>query len=333
MATRELTYSQALREALTEEMRRDPNIVLMGEDIGAYGGVFRVTEGLFAQFGPDRVKDTPISEAAFVSMGVGMAMTGKRPVVELMFMDFALVSADSIWNQAAKMRPMSGGKVQVPLVIRTQQGGGRGNGAQHSQCFETFFTHVPGMKVVLPATPYDAKGLLKSALRDGNPVMFIEHKLLYSTKGMVPEEEYLVPLGQADVKRPGSDLTIVAYSRQLLFALQAAEKLEKEHGISAEVIDLRSTVPLDIETVIGSVQKTHRLLVTHESHAACGVGAEVAAQVMERAFDQLDAPIARVAALNVPIHVAKPLEEHVLPQPQHIVEAAVELMKGRAKVR
>jgi pyruvate dehydrogenase E1 component beta subunit len=329
VATRELTYSQALREALTEEMRRDPHIILMGEDIGDYGGVFRVTEGLIKEFGPQRVKDTPISEAAFVSMGVGMAMTGKRPVVELMFMDFALVAADSIFNQAAKMRSMSGGRVEVPMVIRAQQGGGRGNGAQHSQCFETVFTHIPGLKVAIPATPYDAKGLLKTAIRDGNPVMFIEHKLLYQTKGPVPEEEYTIPLGLADVKRAGTDLTIVSYSRQLLFALQAAETLHKEHGISAEVVDLRSTVPLDIETVIASVKKTHRLLVTHEAHAACGVGAEVAAQVMERAFDELDAPVARVAARNLPIPVAKPLEEAVLPQPHHIVEAAVTLVAGR----
>ncbi len=333
MASRELTYAQALREALSEEMTRDPNIILMGEDIAHYGGVFRVTEGLLAKFGPQRVKDTPISESAFVSMGVGMAMTGKRPVVELMFMDFALVCADSIFNQAAKMRSMSGGRVKVPLVIRAQQGGGRGNGAQHSQSFETLFTHIPGIQVAIPATPYDAKGLLKTALRQDNPVMFIEHKLLYQTKGMVPEEEYTIPLGRADVKRVGTDLTIVSYSRQLLFALQAAETLEKEHGISAEVIDLRCTVPMDIDTVIASLRKTHRLLVTHEAHASCGVGAEVAMRVMERAFDELDAPIARVAGLDLPIPVARSLEEEVLPQPRHIVEAAVELMKGRVKIR
>jgi pyruvate dehydrogenase E1 component beta subunit len=322
---RELTYTQALREALTEEMHRDPNIILMGEDIGHYGGVFRVTEGLFGTFGPDRVRDTPISESAFVGMAVGMAMTGKRPMAELMFMDFALVAADQIWNQAAKMRSMSGGRVKVPLVIRAQQGGGRGNGAQHSQSLETFFTHIPGIKVAIPATPYDAKGLLKSALRDDNPVVVIEHKLLYPTKGMVPEEEYTIPLGKADVKREGTDLTIVSYSRQLLFALQAAETLEKEHGISAEVIDLRCTVPLDMDTVIQSLKKTHRLLVTHEAHAACGVGAEVAMQVMERAFDELDAPIMRVAGMNVPIPVAKQLEEEALPQPQDIVEGALKL--------
>ncbi|GIV84633.1 MAG: TPP-dependent acetoin dehydrogenase complex, E1 protein subunit beta [Candidatus Roseilinea sp.] len=325
---RELTYTQALREALTEEMERDPNIILMGEDIGAYGGVFRVTEGLLARFGPERVRDTPISEAGFIGMGVGLAMTGKRPVPELMFMDFALVAADSIWNQAAKMRAMSGGRVKVPMVIRAQQGGGRGNGAQHSQSFEALFTHIPGFKVVLPATPADAKGLLKSALRDENPVMFIEHKLLYNTKGPVPDGEYTIPLGVADVKREGSDLTIVSYSRQLLFALEAAETLQKEHGISAEVIDLRCTVPMDIETIVKSLRKTHRLLITHESHASCGVGAEIAMRVMETAFDELDAPIMRVAGLDVPIPVAKTLEDVVLPQPDAIARGALKLMKG-----
>ena len=325
---RELTYTQALREALTEEMERDPNIILLGEDIGNYGGVFRVTEGLIHKFGDKRVKDTPISEAGFVGLSVGMAMTGKRPVAELMFMDFALVCADQIWNQAAKLRSMSGGRVQMPLMIRAQQGGGRGNGAQHSQSFETFFTHIPGFKVALPATPADAKGMLKSALRDPNPVMFIEHKLLYNTKGEVPEGEHLVPLGKADVKREGTDLTIVSYSRQVLLALEAAETLQKEHGISAEVVDLRSTVPMDMDTVIASLKKTHRLLVTHESHAACGVGAEVAMRVMERAFDELDAPIMRVAGMDLPIHSAKSLEDIVLPQSPAIVKGALKLMKG-----
>jgi len=326
---RELTYTQALREALSEEMERDPNIILMGEDIAAYGGVFRVTEGLLAKFGPDRVRDTPISEAGFIGMGVGLAMTGKRPVPELMFMDFALVAADSIWNQAAKMRAMSGGRVKVPMVIRAQQGGGRGNGAQHSQSFEALFTHIPGFKVVLPATPADAKGLLKSALRDENPVMFIEHKLLYNTRGPVPDGEYTIPLGLADVKREGTDLTIVSYSRQLLFALEAAETLQKEHGISAEVVDLRCTVPMDMQTIIASLRKTHRLLITHESHASCGVGAEIAMRVMEMAFDELDAPIMRVAGLDVPIHVSKPLEDLVLPQPDAIVRGALRLMNGQ----
>ena len=232
---RELTYSKALREALTEEMERNPDIILLGEDIGVYGGVFKVTEGLLARFGPERVIETPISEAGFVSAAVGLAMTGKHPMAELMFMDFAYVAADSIFNQAAKMRYMSGGRAQVPLTIRTQQGGGRGNAAQHSQSLETLFTHIPGLKVVLPATPYDAKGLLKSALRDPNPVMFIEHKLLYNTKGLVPDGEYTVPLGQADIKRPGGDATVVSWSRTVLHTLEAAE-LAAADGIDVEEI-------------------------------------------------------------------------------------------------
>lgn len=309
---RELTYAQALREALTEEMTRDPNILLLGEDIGVYGGVFKVTEGLLAKFGPERVRETPISEAGFVGMGVGLALTGKRPVCELMFMDFAFVAADQIFNQAAKMHYMSGGRVKVPLVIRTQQGGGRGNAAQHSQSLETLFTHIPGLKVVLPATPYDAKGLLKSALREDNPVIFIEHKLLYATRGPVPEEEYLIPLGKAEVKRAGRDVTLVSYSRALLHALEAAEEAATL-GLSVEVIDLRCTVPLDLDVVLASVRKTGRLVIAHEAHRRLGVGAEIAALVQEHAFDYLDAPIVRVGALDVPIPASKPLEDAVLP--------------------
>ncbi|MEZ4769371.1 MAG: alpha-ketoacid dehydrogenase subunit beta [Caldilineales bacterium] len=317
---RELTYSKALREALIEEMARDPDIVLLGEDIGVYGGVFKVTEGLLARFGPERVIETPISEAGFIGAAVGLAMTGKHPMAELMFMDFAYVAADSIFNQAAKMRYMSGGRAQVPLTIRTQQGGGRGNAAQHSQSLETFFTHIPGLKVVLPSTPYDAKGLLKSALRDPNPVMFIEHKLLYNTKGLVPDGEYTIPLGQADIKRPGSDATVVSWSRTVLHALEAAE-LAAADGIDVEVIDLRCTVPLDIDTVVESVRKTGRLVVAHEAHRRLGVGAEVAALVQELAFDYLDAPVERVGALDIPTPYSKPLEDEALPDADKILQA------------
>jgi pyruvate/2-oxoglutarate/acetoin dehydrogenase E1 component len=317
---RELTYSRALREALTEEMERNPDILMLGEDIGVYGGVFKVTEGLLDRFGPERVIETPISEAGFVGAAVGLAMTGKHPVVELMFMDFAYVAADSIFNQAAKMRYMSGGRAQVPLVIRTQQGGGRGNAAQHSQSLETFFTHIPGLKVVLPSTPYDAKGLLKSALRDPDPVVFIEHKLLYNTRGDVPEEEYTIPLGQADIKRAGKDATVVSWSRTVLHALEAAE-LASQQGIDVEVIDLRCTVPLDIDTVLASVKKTGRLVVAHEAHRRLGVGAEIASLVQERAFDYLDAPIERVGAMDIPIPYSKPLEDKALPGVEHIVRA------------
>jgi acetoin:2,6-dichlorophenolindophenol oxidoreductase subunit beta len=323
---RELTYTQALREALTEEMTRDPNILLLGEDIGVYGGVFKVTEGLLAKFGPERVRETPISEAGFVGAAVGLAMTGKHPVAELMFMDFAWVASDQIFNQAAKMRYMTGGRVKVPMVIRTQQGGGRGNGAQHSQSLETIFTHIPGLKVVLPATPYDAKGLLKSALRDENPVIFIEHKLLYSTKGPVPEEEYLIPLGVAEVKRGGQDVTLVSLSRTVLFSLEAAEDAARE-GISVEVIDLRTTVPLDLEAILTSVRKTGRLVIAHEAHRRLGIGAEIAALVQEHAFDYLDAPIARVGALDVPIPASKPLEDVVLPGKAQILDAVRKIVK------
>lgn len=317
---REITYSQALREALTEEMERDPHIVLLGEDIGVYGGVFKVTEGLLARFGPERVIETPISEAGFVSAAVGLAMTGKHPMAELMFMDFAYVAADSIFNQAAKMRYMSGGRAQVPLVIRTQQGGGRGNAAQHSQSLETFFMHIPGLKVVLPATPYDAKGLLKTALREPNPVIFVEHKLLYNTKGPVPEEPYTIPLGQADVKRPGEDVTLVSLSRTVLHALEAAE-LAARQGISVEVIDLRCVVPLDLDVILASVKKTNRLVVAHEAHRRLGIGAEIAALVQEHAFDYLDAPVERVGAMDIPIPYSKPLEDAALPSPATILQA------------
>jgi pyruvate dehydrogenase E1 component beta subunit len=317
---RELTYAHALREAIVEEMDRNPNIILLGEDIGVYGGVFKVTDGLLARFGSDRVRETPISEAGFVGAAVGLAMTGKHPMAELMFMDFAWVAADQIFNQAAKLRYMSGGRVQVPMVIRTQQGGGRGNAAQHSQSLETIFTHIPGLKVVLPATPYDAKGLLKSAFRDPNPVIFIEHKLLYATKGPVPEEEYILPLGQADVKRPGQDVTLVSLSRTVLHALEAAEEVAQE-GISVEVIDLRCTVPLDLEAILASVRKTGRLVIAHEAHRRLGIGAEVAALVQEHAFDYLDAPIQRVGAMDVPIPYSPPLESQVLPGKDHIVAA------------
>jgi pyruvate dehydrogenase E1 component beta subunit len=316
---RELTYSQALREALIEEMERDPNVILLGEDIGVYGGVFKVTEGLLARFGPERVRETPISEAGFIGAAAGLAMCGKRPIAEIMFMDFVWVAADQIWNQVAKMRQMSGGQVSVPLVIRTQQGGGRGNAAQHSQSLEAHFTHIPGIKVALPATPYDAKGLLKGAIRDPDPVIVIEHKLLYNTKGPVPEGEYLIPLGVADVKRPGRDVTVIAVSRTVLHALEAAEMLAGE-GIDIEVIDLRTTVPLDMETVVQSVRKTGHVVVAHEAHRTCGVGAEIAARIMEEAFDYLDAPVQRVAALDVPIPYSQPLELAVLPGPADIVQ-------------
>ena len=315
-----LTYAQALNEALREELRLDPRVFLLGEDIGHHGGIFRVTKDLIEEFGPDRVRDTPISESSFVGIGIGAAMAGMRPVVELLFMDFALVAADQIVNQAAKLRYMAGGTVSVPIVIRAQQGGGRGNGAQHSQSFESWFAQVPGLIVVAPCTPADAKGLLKSSIHAGNPVIFIEHKLLYNTKGEVPEGDEVIPIGKADIKRCGRDIMIVSYSRTLLFALEAAETLSQQ-GIEAEVIDLRTIEPLDMQTILESIRGTGRLLVVHESHSNCGLGAEIIARVNEQAPERLIMPARRLGAKHVPIPVAEPLENAVLPQPDDIVRA------------
>jgi pyruvate dehydrogenase E1 component beta subunit len=316
-----MTYAQALNEALREELRADERVFIMGEDVGLHGGIFRVTKDLMEEFGPERVRDTPISESGFVGLAVGAAMAGMRPVVELLFMDFALVAADQIVNQAAKLRYMSGGQVSVPLVIRTQQGGGRGNGAQHSQSFESWLAQVPGLIVIAPATPADAKGLLKSAIHAGNPVVFIEHKLLYNTKGEVPEAQEPIPIGKAAVRRWGRDLTIVSYSRSLLHALEAAELLAGK-GIEAEVVDLRTIAPLDMDTVCQSVKDTGRLLVVHEAHAACGLGAEIIAQVYERIPQALLSPARRLGAKHVPIPVAEVLENAVLPQVEDIVHLA-----------
>ncbi|WP_044747472.1 alpha-ketoacid dehydrogenase subunit beta [Bacillus alveayuensis] len=317
--SRIITYAQAINKALREEMQANENIVLFGEDIGEYGGVFKVTKGLYNEFGEDRVIDTPISEAGFVGIGVGAAITGMRPIIEIMWIDFTLVAMDQILNQAAKLSYMSGGQTKVPLVIRTQGGGGRGNGAQHSQSLEGLFAQFPGIKVVCPSNPYDAKGLLKASIQEESPVMFIEHKLLYNMKGEVPEEEYIIKLGKADIKRKGKDVTVVALSRMVNFALEAAEQLEQE-GIDAEVIDLRSLVPLDIDSVLNSVRKTHRLVIVHEASTTFGWGAEIVARVQMEAFDELDAPIARVGAKDVPIPYNMELEKETLPQVKDIVD-------------
>ena len=313
-----ITYAQALNQALREELRTDPRVFLMGEDIGLHGGIFRVTADLFAEFGAERIRDTPISESGFIGLGIGAAIAGMRPVVELLFMDFALVAADQIVNQAAKLRYMAGGTLSVPIVIRAQQGGGRGNGAQHSQSFESWMAQIPGLIVIAPSTPADAKGLLKAAIRAGNPVVFIEHKLLYNTKGEVPDGEHVLPIGRADIKRSGRDVTIVAYSRMLLLALEAAMQLA-DKGIEAEVIDLRTIEPLDMDTVIASVKGTGRLLVVHEAHSNCGVGAEIIARMYEQAQDALVVPPRRLGAKHVPIPVAEVLENFVLPQVDDIV--------------
>ncbi|HSB73167.1 MAG TPA: alpha-ketoacid dehydrogenase subunit beta, partial [Candidatus Methylomirabilis sp.] len=295
----EVTFVEALRATLETEMRRDPSLMLIGEDIGRYGGIFGVTKGLLEKFGPQRIRSTPISESAIIGAALGAALTGVRTVAELMYVDFTACAMDQIVNQVAKMHYMSGGKLRIPLVIRTHGGGGRGNAAQHSQNLEAWFLHVPGLKIAMPSTPADAKGLLATAIRDDNPVLFIEHKLLYATKGMVPDGEHLVPLGEADVKRPGRDVTIVTISHMVQKALRAAERLAAE-GIDAEVIDLRTLAPLDLGTVLRSVRKTNRVVIAHEACRRGGFGGELAAQIQEEAFDFLDAPIRRVGALDVP---------------------------------
>lgn len=325
---RKTTYIQAVNEAIKEEMRRDENVFLIGEDIGHYGGLFRVTRNLLDEFGEKRVIDTPISEQGFMGMATGAAMVGMRPIVELMYMDFFLVCADQIFNQAAKMHYMTGGLVKVPMVIRGQHGGGKRYGSQHSQCVESSFAQFPGIKVVAPATPYDAKGLLISAIRDDNPVLFLEHKMLYFTRGDMPDagEEVIVPIGKADVKREGKDLTLVTFSYCLLQALEAAEELAAEHGLDIEVVDLRSIVPLDMETVYASVAKTGRLLAVHESQSNCGIGAEVVARIYEEAPHLLQAPARRLGMAPVSLPVSQKLEEEVLPWKKNIKAAVLDMM-------
>jgi len=325
---RKTTYIQAVNEAIKEEMRRDENVFLIGEDIGHYGGLFRVTRNLLDEFGEKRVIDTPISEQGFMGMATGAAMVGMRPIVELMYMDFFLVCADQIFNQAAKMHYMTGGLVKVPLVIRGQHGGGKRYGSQHSQCVESSFAQFPGIKVVAAATPYDAKGLLVSAIRDDNPVLFLEHKMLYFTRGDMPDagEEVIVPFGKADVKRKGKDLTLVTFSYCLLQALEAAEELAAEQGLDIEVVDLRSIVPLDPETIYASVAKTGRLLAVHESQSNCGIGAEVVARIYEEAPHLLQAPARRLGMAPVSIPVSQKLEEEVLPWKKNIKAAVLDMM-------
>ncbi len=322
---REIAYWQAINEALAEEMTKDPSVFIMGEDVAIYGGAYAVTRGLHAKFGDERVRDTAISEAAIVGAGLGAAITGMRPVVEIMYVDFMGIAMDQLNNQIAKIRYMFGGKTKVPLVIRTEGGAGRTLGAHHSQSLEAWFTHIPGIKVVMPSTPYDAKGLLKAAIREDNPIVYIEHKMLYNTKGPVPETEYVLPIGKADVKKQGKDITLVSWSLTLLHCLKAAEELEKE-GISVEVIDLRTLAPLDIDTIVGSVQKTHRLVIAHEAWKTGGFAGEIAAQVMEKAFDHLDAPVSRVCGADVPMPKAPNLERLAIPNKETIKKAVKELL-------
>ncbi|MBP1948397.1 alpha-ketoacid dehydrogenase subunit beta [Virgibacillus litoralis] len=318
---REITYSEAVREAMEQEMRKNDDVFILGEDIGVYGGAFGVTRGMIEEFGPERVRNTPISESGISGAAVGSALTGMRPIVELQFSDFITIAMDQMVNQAAKMRYMYGGKATVPMVLRTPSGSGTGAAAQHSQSLEAWVAHVPGLKVVQPSTAYDAKGLLKAAMDDDNPVVFYEHKVLYKTKSDVPEDQYSIPLGEADIKREGTDVTIVATAVMVHRALEAAEELEKE-GISVEVVDPRTIVPLDEETIVQSVSKTGRVVVVHEAVKRGGVGGEIASMIAESdAFDYLDAPIQRLGALPVPVPYNPDLEKASVPQVPDIVQS------------
>lgn len=328
---RKLTYAGALNEALKLEMRRDPKIYVAGEDVGQYGGIFGVTAGLLDEFGPKRVVDTPITESAIVGMAVGAAAVGLRPVVELMFIDFIGVALDQLFNQAAKMKYMFGGKATLPFVLRTEGGAGMGAAAQHSQCLESWFMHIPGLKVVIPSTPYDAKGLLISAIRDDNPTVFIEHKMLYGTEGDVPEGEYTIPIGKADVKRLGEDITVVATLAMVPKALAAADQLAEE-GISVEVVDPRTLTPFDEETILESVKKTHRLVIVTEEVGHAGSSAEIAARVAEKAFDYLDAGIRRVTAPFSPVPFSPVLESEFIPSEDKIMGAIRSALGAREAV-
>ena len=320
-SARELTFGQAIKEALAEEMRRDPRIFIIGEDVAEAGTVFKVLAGLVDEFGPERVIDSPISEAGITGLGVGAAMTGMRPVVDLMFGDFMALAMDQIANQAAKVHYMSGGKLRVPMVIRTTLGATRRSAAQHSQSLYAWVAHVPGLKVVLPSTPADAKGLLKSAIRDENPVLFFEDKMMYQVKGSVPEGDYTIPLGVADTKRPGSDITLVATSSMVQVALAAATQLDAS-GISAEVVDPRTLFPLDAEALVASVRRTGRAIVVDEGYERYGITAEIASVIADGAFDYLDAPVKRLGALNVPVPFSPTLEDQTVPTPERLTALA-----------
>jgi len=326
---RELTISQAVNEALAEELRRDPTVFLIGEDVAEAGHPFKVLSGLVEEFGADRVVDSPISEAGIAGLGLGAAITGMRPVVDIMFGDFLTLIMDQVVNQAAKIHYMSGGSLKAPLTIRTTLGATRRSGAQHSQSLHAWVAHVPGLKVCVPSTPADAKGLLKSAIRDDNPVVIFEDKMMYTVKGLVPDGEHVVPIGLADVKREGEDVTIIATSSMVQVALAAAEELERDR-VSVEVVDPRTIAPLDRATLVASARKTGRVVVVDEGHRSYGASAELAAVIAEDAFWHLDAPVVRLAAMDVPIPFSPVLEDQTVPTPEHVVEAALRLLgKGR----
>lgn len=319
-----IEYRDALNQAFAEEIERDSNVVLMGEEVAQYDGAYKVTRGLWKKFGDKRVVDTPISEAAFIGMGIGASMLGLRPVMELMFWSFATVTYDQIVNNAGQIRYMSGGLINCPIVIRGPANGGTNVGATHSHTPENWLSAIPGLKVVSAATAYDAKGLMKTAIRDNDPVMFMENTLLYGEKGEVPEEEYLIPLGQADVKREGTDVSLIAHGRAVLTALKAAEILASEHGINAEVVDLRSIRPLDEEAILKSVRKTHKAVLVDENKPFCGVSAQISTLIMEKAFDDLDAPVRRVCSLDAPAIYSPKIEPLQLPTAERIIQKVLE---------
>lgn len=321
-----MTYRQALHDTLREELLRDEDVFLMGEEIGVFEGSYKITAGLLAEFGPRRVRDTPIAEEGFVGAAIGAAMLGLRPVVEIMTINFSILALDQMINHGAKIYGMFGGQTAVPMVLRTPGGGGQQLAATHSQNLEVYFAHVPGLKVVAPSTPADARGLLRTSIRDNDPVVFLENLALYNTKGEVPEGDYTTEIGRAAVTREGNDITVVAYSRMAAVALDLARRLEEEEGISAEVVDLRSLRPLDRETVVASVRKTNRAVIVEEDWLTYGVGAEVAATIAEGAFDYLDAPVRRVAAAEVPLPYAKPLELAALPNADHVLRVVHETL-------
>ena len=320
-----IEYRDALNQAFAEEIERDPNVVLIGEEVAQYDGAYKVTKGLWKKYGDKRVVDTPISEAAFIGMGIGASMLGLRPVMELMFWSFCSVAYDQIINNAAQIRYMSGGLINCPIVIRGPANGGTNGGAAHSHTPENWFAAIPGLKVVNAATPYDAKGLMKTAIRDNDPVLFMESTVLYGEKGEVPEEEYLIPLGKADVKKEGTDISLIAHGRAVLTALKAAELLAAEHDINAEVIDLRSICPLDEEAILASVRKTHRAIYIEENKPFCGVGAQISSMLMEKAFDDLDAPVLRITSLDAPAIYSPKVEPRQLPRPTDVVDKALSI--------
>lgn len=323
-----ITMREAISQALWEEMERDPKVFIMGEEVGVWGGTYAVTKGFYDHFGGDRVRDTPISEAAIIGAAIGAAITGTRPVAELMTINFAFVAMDHIVNQAAKLHYMFGGQFVLPLVIRTTSGGGRQLGATHSQTPDVIFAHFPGLKIVAPGTPADAKGLLKAAIRCDDPVMFIEHATLYQTRGEVPDGDYTVPIGKSTIQRPGKDVTIVTYSKMLEVSMKAAEQLSKEAGIEAEIVDLRSLRPLDMDPVLESFKKTNRAVIVEEGWKSYGVGAEVQSRIYEQAFDFVDAPVKRVAQKEVPLPYNRNLEQMALPQVPDVIAAVKEVLNG-----